>query len=52
MAAGATKRGAPAGPRVRLPTTRHRMETTITTIKSLVRDMDDLIEQGDKERVY
>jgi len=31
---------------------RDRMETTITTIKSLVRDMDDLIEQGDKERVY
>ncbi|MBI5096314.1 MAG: hypothetical protein HZB32_01470 [Nitrospirae bacterium] len=32
--------------------TRDRMETTITSIKSLVRDMDDLIEQGDKQRVY
>lgn len=31
---------------------RDRMETTITSIKSLLRDMDDLIEQGDKERVY
>ncbi|MBI5039612.1 MAG: hypothetical protein HZC13_07665, partial [Nitrospirae bacterium] len=32
--------------------TRDRMETTITSIKSLVRDMEDLIEQGDKQRVY
>ncbi|MBI5406336.1 MAG: hypothetical protein HZA18_01405 [Nitrospirae bacterium] len=31
---------------------RDRMETTITSIKSLVRDMEDLIEQGDKQRVY